>query len=353
MRNHLSDSEIVRYRQRLSPPEELLRTDEHLMQCSECRALVLEAAHLSGGTHLVYDQMEGYVDETLGPLERQKILAHTRTCPMCAGELRDLEDLRAQMQATGQRRGHATLWRWPAVAVAAAVSVLAAGWLLVWRSDTVPRDVLTAGERHDVLAAVKTGDIPIVQPLDILRGADRALLGPADTQTASLRLSPVGEWVRQATPLLQWSVVPGATSYAVDIFDDHLTLIQRSPPLQEARWQLGDVLERGHIYLWQVTATFADGKVVGFPRPPAPEARFGVLGGAEVAELERIERARPEAHLDLGVLYARAGLLQDAEQELLKVVPSDGDFAAAERLLTTVRRLRTGASPPGPGAAER
>jgi hypothetical protein len=381
MVNHLSDSEIARYRQRLSPPEELLRTDEHLTQCTECRTRVIEEARLSVGTHLAYEQMEGYVDKTIGPLERQKILAHTRVCPVCAGELQDLEDLRAEIQAApaqapaarggrisvgrasigsgiGPWRGLITLRRRPAVAVAAAAAIVLAvaflGWGMPdWHPDTPPpQDVLTADERSDVQEAVKTGDIRLAQPLGILRGADRALLGPADTQTASLRLDPVGEWIRQTTPLLQWSAPPLAMGYAVEIFDDHLTLIQRSPPLHEPRWQVDGALERGRVYLWQVTVTFTDGEVVSLPRPPAPEARFGVLGGEQVAELQRVERARPDAHLDLGILYARAGLLKDAEQELLKVIPTDGDFDNAQRLLATVGRLRTGAGPPGPGATE-
>jgi len=386
MTKHLSDSESARYRQRLSPPEELLRTDEHLMQCTECRARVFEEVRLSGGAHIAYEHMEAYVDKTVGPLEQQKILAHTRVCPMCAGEMQDLEDLRAQMQvASGQSapakaasaglapaqgvasaRGQAsvgaargrwpaltTLSRRPAVMAAAAAGMLAVAFLgwrtLIWQ---LPQDVLTADERHDVLDAVKTGEIPFAQPLGILRGADRALLGPADTQTPSLRLYPVGEWVRQTTPLLQWSAPPLAMGYSVEIFDDHLTLIQRSPPLHEPRWQVDGAMERGRVYLWQVTVTFTDGEVVSLPRPPAPEARFGVLGEGQVAELERIERTRPQAHLDLGILYARAGLLKDAEQEFAKVVPTDSDFANAQRLLTTVRRLRTGAGPLRSGATE-
>jgi hypothetical protein len=359
MLNHLSDSEIARYRQRLSLPEELLRTDGHLTQCTECRARVIEEVRLSIGGHLAYEQLEGYVDKAIGPLERQKILAHTRVCALCAGELQDLEDLRTQMQtapaqAAPTRREPATLWDRPAVAFAAAAIVLSAvfsgWWLLLSRSDTPPQDVLTADERRDVLEAAKTGDIPFAQPLGILRGADRALLGPADMQTASPGLEPVGEWIRQTTPLLQWSALPGAMSYSVEIFDAHLNLLQRSPPLQATRWQVNGPLERGRVYLWQVTATFTDGKAMSFPQPPAPEARFGVLGGPQVAELERVERAQPEAHLDLGILYAQAGLLNDAEQELVKVVPTDGDFANAQRLLATIGRLREGAGPRGPGA---
>src|SRR5581483_2549929 len=253
--NHLSDSEISPYPPRL-------------------------------GSHLEYEQMDGYVDNTIGPLERRKILAHTRECPMCAGKLRDRESHRARMQAalgpidstTGHWQGLTTLWGQPAVAAAAVVIVLtvvcSGWWLQGWDSGAQPQEVPTAGQqRHP--------EILFSQSLAALRGADRALLGSAAAPTTSLRLEPVGEWVRQTTPLLQWSAFPGAATYSVAIFDDHVNLIEGSPPLQETQWQVDGALERGRVYLWQVTVTDADGNVVSFPSPPAPDARFGVLGEAQ------------------------------------------------------------------------
>jgi hypothetical protein len=205
--------------------------------------------------HLSREQVEGYVDRSIGPLERQKILAHTSGCLTCAGKLRSMEVLRKQNDAAslpGSRR-ITTLWGRPDLVAAAASIVLAVGvsgiWLWQQRSDTPSQNVL-ALDTHP---------------------------GTGDAQPASVHMDPVGVWVRETTPLLQWSAVPGATRYTVELFDDQLTLIQRSPSLQATRWRTDAVLEQGHVYFWQVTATLADGKVVNFPRAPAPEARFGVL----------------------------------------------------------------------------
>jgi len=314
--NHLSDSEISPYQPGLGP-------------------------------HLEYEQMDGYVDDTIGPLERRKILAHTRECPMCAGKLQDRESHRARMLAvlgpgnSAARQWHSltTLWGQPAVMAVAAVIVLAVGcsgwWLQGWHSDIQPQAVPTTEPRRD--------DISFAQSLGVLRGSDQALLGSAVTPTASLRLEPVGEWVRQTTPLLHWSAFPGAATYSVAIFDDHVNLIEASPLLQETQWQVDAVLERGRVYLWQVTVTDKDGNVVSIPSPPVPDARFGVLAEAQAVELEQAEYTHPEAHLDLGILYARDGLLKDAQQEFLKVTPSDADFAYAQRLLATLGSLRAGA----------
>lgn len=356
MTNHLSDSEILRYRDRMSSPGELLTTDDHLARCAECRTRAFEQMRLPVGQHLAFEQLEEYVDQVAGLLERQKVLAHTRACPVCAAELEDLEQFRARMQAPPARAGGLmTLWGRPDLAAAAASIVLAvivSGWWMLVGRLPQNEDVLSADERRDVRKAVDIGDIPLEQSLAILRGTDRALLGSTDIPSPLLHPDPAGEWVRQTTPLLQWSALPGATSYSVELFDDHLNRVQQSPPVQQSQWQVGTGLERGRVYLWQVTVTFADGKVVNLPRPPAPEARFGVLRAAQASELERIEHASPDAYLDLGALYARAGLLHDAEQQLLKIGPTDADFAQARRLLVAVKRLRADAGPPGPDAAQ-
>ena len=354
--NHLSDSQILRFREHASSPGELLTTDDHLAQCAQCRTRAFEQRRLPIGEHLAFEQLAEYVDQAAGLLERQKVLAHTRICSVCAAELDDLEQFRARMQKPPSRTGGLmTLWGRPDLAAAAASIVLAvvvsAWWMLLGRSPQTP-DVLTADERHDVQEAVNTGDIPFEQPLAILRGTDRALLGSTDNPTAPVHLEPVGEWVRQTTPVLQWATLPGATRYSVELFDDHLNRVQQSLPLQQSQWQVATALERGRVYLWQVTVTFADGRVVSLPRPPAPEARFGVLSVARVSELERVESASPDAYLDLGALYARAGLLKDAEQELLKIGPMDADFERSQRLLVAVTRLRADAGPSGPDAAQ-
>jgi hypothetical protein len=52
------------------------------------------------------------------------------------------------------------------------------------------------------------------------------------------------------------------------------------------------------------------------PAPPAPEARFRVLSEADEAGLVQARNKSGESHFVLGILYRRAGLLNQAEQEL-------------------------------------
>jgi hypothetical protein len=53
------------------------------------------------------------------------------------------------------------------------------------------------------------------------------------------------------------------------------------------------------------------------PVPPAPEAKFKVLEAALAEKIEEAKSTANDSHLLLGVLYAEAGLLADAEKEFL------------------------------------
>ncbi len=53
-------------------------------------------------------------------------------------------------------------------------------------------------------------------------------------------------------------------------------------------------------------------------------------------------QAYPESHLVLGILYAEAGLLKDAERELDDIRENNHDFELAQSLLRNVRELREG-----------
>jgi hypothetical protein len=88
-----------------------------------------------------------------------------------------------------------------------------------------------------------------------------------------------------------------------------------------------------------VTAT-ADGKEILSPTAAAPEAKFAVLGQDEAEELERARLSVPDSHLTLGVLYARAGLLDEAEREFRLLVEANPKSPAASKLLRSLRELR-------------
>jgi hypothetical protein len=104
----------------------------------------------------------------------------------------------------------------------------------------------------------------------------------------------------------------GATSYTVSVFDADLHLIETSKPLNETQWMMPDHLQSGIVYTWTVTALKDEQEIVA-PAPPA-RAEFKIIGKAELSKLNH-SLGRTTSHAARGVLYAEAGLLDEAEKE--------------------------------------
>jgi hypothetical protein len=170
-----------------------------------------------------------------------------------------------------------------------------------------------------------------------LRRQRQTLLGASDGSGRFAVLAPVGEFVSDARPNFRWQPLQGAASYSVAIFDAGFNRVQSSSALQTTQWQPPKPLERGHIYQWQVTATMKDGTTVISPRPPSPEARIQILQQSKADELERFRQGHAHAHLVLGILYAQAGVLTEAETELAQVSNDDPRYATALTLLKSIR----------------
>lgn len=128
-------------------------------------------------------------------------------------------------------------------------------------------------------------------------------------------LEPAGVVLMTDRPVFRWSKFEGASGYVVEIYDEQFKLVTASPELTTLSWTTTQSLPRGRVYSWQVKAT-RDGEETTVPRPPAPQAKFRVLDQAKVNELARAKRAYGTSHLTLALLYAEAGLLREAEQEL-------------------------------------
>lgn len=150
-------------------------------------------------------------------------------------------------------------------------------------------------------------------------------------------ISPVGKILREQQPLLRWRALAGATSYTVAIVNADFKQVAQSPPLTATEWTPPVPLERGAIYFWQVTAIAPDGREVTSPAPTAPQAKFQVLDGRTFDELRTFAGAYPDSALALGVLYARAGLLDEAANEFEKLVKLNPRSPVARKLLESVR----------------
>jgi len=168
-----------------------------------------------------------------------------------------------------------------------------------------------------------------------LRGRTGTLMG--DLHDVPLRLiSPVGTAVMEDRPSLRWTAVPGASAYVVTVQDQSTGATIDSSPVRDAAWTPSAPLPRGHTYLWQVS-TSLNGQAIVAPRPPAPPARFFVIGAEDAARLA----GAPASHLVRGILYASAGLLDEADRELTALSAENPDSRVVGTLLKEVRATRS------------
>ena len=198
---------------------------------------------------------------------------------------------------------------------------------------------LPPGARAAVREALTARKIKSPEKLSDLRDKPGTLMGET-TDTDELKLvGPVGLVVRGRRPVFRWQPLAGATSYTVVVTDAQLNEVATSGPLTVAEWRMPSELSRGHVYFWQVTAR-KNGLEITAPVLPAPRAKLMVLSQAEDEELNRLERSPSRSNLALGVLYARAGLLDDAERELLALVQANPKATVARQLLESVRDMK-------------
>jgi hypothetical protein len=157
-------------------------------------------------------------------------------------------------------------------------------------------------------------------------------------------IAPLGQVVRTEQPTFRWRALAGAQSYTVIVTDADLNEVATSPPLNTTEWRISKPLKEGAVYSWQVT-TEKDGVSVTSPVLPAPQAKFKVIDRATSETLQQAQRAYPQSHLTLGVLFAEAGLLDDAERELRLLVHDNPRAPIAQKLLRHVQAMRAAQTP--------
>ena len=112
MTDHLSAETLRQYQQRVLSAEALLSADDHLANCPRCQnqlelsvqtvaavtALRTDfAATRAAAAHLSFEQLTGWLEQTLDTAERKQAAAHLQDCTACADELADLQDFAEQV----------------------------------------------------------------------------------------------------------------------------------------------------------------------------------------------------------------------------------------------------------------
>ena len=360
----------------------------------------------AGATHLTFEQIAGYVDQTLDRTESPFVTDHLASCIQCERAVDDLRAFTAEDTAPNPTPATATakqsIWErarglfWPSSpapafgwALAALLFLVLAGWWLrsvftpktpapeLARQETpppspVPPSITPSPETVPLLAqltdgtgrvtldqrgnlsglealspayqrlvkeALTTQRLPASGALQGLNRRGSSLMGGDEQGNKFSLITPAGKVVFSDRPIFRWTRLGGATAYVVEIYDAQFTLVMTSEPLQRTEWTPQQPLARGGVYVWQVKAT-KDGQEVLAPKPPAAQARFRVLAQTTADEIAQARRAYASSHLTLGLLYAQAGLLDEADQELRALLKANPNSTIVRRYLAQVQALR-------------
>ncbi len=340
---HLSQRQIEEYRRRTLPAAELLAVDDHIAQCPDCRLRLAAGEPLSGALQvwddlsredgaavgidlgaLVDESREGRIRPARDALRPLSIVLWAAGLLLVAGLLawlatlplrREVESLRTEVRTL--RSGQ------PAPAPVAGL------------------EALPAGLRATVAAALRDGRLE--RPVEVaeLRGTGAVLRGVAAASRFA-PLSPLATVVLDGRPTFRWSPLPGAESYRVRVFDPDFNPVADSGSLPGTgtEWVPARPLRAGDVYAWQIKA-HSRGKEVTAPAPTSPQALFRVLEEKQAAAVRSEALTAGSSHLARGVIYARAGLADDAERELGAAVQEDPDSEGARKLLESVQAWRT------------
>lgn len=178
------------------------------------------------------------------------------------------------------------------------------------------------------------------QVLNELTGPKINLMGEVSDGLPFKLIAPVGVVLSLNRPTLRWQSVDGATQYTVSVFDSDFNRVAKSNPQATTAWTVPLSLQNGKIYSWEVTA-LKDNQEITSPVAPAPRAQFKIVELEKLNEIATVRKQKPLSHLTLGVLYARAGLLTDAEREFRALLNDNPQSNVAKKLLSTVQTWRS------------
>lgn len=196
---------------------------------------------------------------------------------------------------------------------------------------------LSPAAQNLVKQSLQSGKITVAS--NSLGGGGGVLMGDGNEESGvpfALQ-TPIGKVIRENQPLLRWKPLKDAASYQAAIVDDKFRVVEQSGKLTATNWKPSKPLPRGANYSWQVTATKTDGTETVSPSSPAPQARFRVVEQNLFEDLQRLEKSGNRSHLALGVLYAKAGLKQEARAEFEKLVRENPGSPLARKLLQSVK----------------
>jgi hypothetical protein len=326
------------------------------------RAALERAATEESATHLSYEDLEAHVDGRLEGAETARVTAHLRECSACRTDVQELETFSRSLQKETGRPGvisrlarELRSWRPWDVRILVPAAAFAVLLVVFLREDSPPglkppepapvaanrpavKEALPQQYRSVVEQALTTRRLEVPAFITDLTGRGGILLGTPAEGVAVGSLRPVGTVVEQDRPVFTW-VGPRGAQYKISVYDDRYNEVGASGWIATTQWTMPESLTRGSRYSWQLTMRRGENETI-VPAPPAPEARFQVLGAEELNELTAVRKTHGNSHLLLAVLYARVGLVDDAERELETLALTDPDSAVVADLSASLKKAR-------------
>jgi len=193
-------------------------------------------------------------------------------------------------------------------------------------------DTVAEAEQRRVARAVTTGELSPAAGAAALRGGADAV-----PVSAPLRLlAPVATRVSDERPLLRWTPAEEAGAYVVTVADAGGQVLATSPPLAATEWRPPRALPRQRTLDW-----FVETRPRGRGAEPVRSAvaHFAVLGGEEVAWLEREIEAGARSLLLTAVLEAEVGAFDDARAALDELIAANPASPELARLRERLRAM--------------
>jgi len=171
-----------------------------------------------------------------------------------------------------------------------------------------------------------------------------ALLRPLGGQTRSAvendafqLLAPVGVVTFSDDPAFRWTPLKEAENYSVMVRDVESDEQVEGEIVSRAEWVPEKPLKRGHTYSWVVVATLSGGKRLYVPGTGSPPATFKILDKSASDELERARGRSKGSHILMAVLYSRAGMVAEAQNELTALQWENPRSSLVARLQRSLR----------------
>jgi Putative zinc-finger len=198
---------------------------------------------------------------------------------------------------------------------------------------------LPASVREEIERSLKTEKVSVPKAIDAVRNGQSGVLmsDSADNGVPFALQTPVGKVIRENQPLLRWKALKDVKFYKVAVVDSNFRVVAQSGELNSTQWKVDKSLTRGANYSWQVTAVKTDGSETISPTSPAPQARFRVIEQGAFEEVKRMENSGTKSRLARGIIYAKAGLIDEARREFQALLNENPRSQIARKLLNSIK----------------